>query len=169
MLPIYSVELNLPDDKLPGYYAQIIKGIADLVTLADRYKTLLFVSSLSDADAIESFVKRYKVHCEHGLWLHLDATWSINDRTFTDYGVITNQGNYFLDAALTAIVAIDGSETHSELPQALLQAKEHTLASSHANGRQLLAVDRHQVELIEGIARAYHCRNERLLQTLEAT
>ena len=69
---IFSIELHLPDDKLPGYYAQIIKGIADIVTLVDRHKTLLFVSLLSDADAIETSVARYKVHCERGIWLQLD-------------------------------------------------------------------------------------------------
>ncbi|MFC5651705.1 hypothetical protein ACFPYJ_21820 [Paenibacillus solisilvae] len=165
---IISVELNLPEDKLPGYYAQIIKGIADIATLVDRHKTLLFVSGSSDADAIEAFVERYKVPSERGMWLQLDEKWLINDRTFTDYGVLTRQGNHFLDMALTAIVALDGVEPESELTQALQQTEEHTLASSNANGRQLLAVDRHQVELIEGIARAYHCRAERLPLASEA-
>ena len=165
MQSIFSIELHLPDDKLPGYYAQIIKGIADIVTLVDRHKTLLFVGLMSDADAIETFVARYKVHCERGIWLQLDETWWIDNRTFTDYGVITRQGNRFLDAALTILIAIDGIDPDSELTQAMQQAEEHMLASSHANGRQLLAVDRHQAELIEGIARAYHCRAERLSQT----
>ena len=70
-----------------------------------------------------------KVHCERGIWLHLDETWSIDDRTFTDYGMITRQGNRFLDAALTILVAIYGDEPDSELTQALQQAEEHTLAS----------------------------------------
>ena len=141
MQSIFSIELYLPEDKLPGYYAQIIKGIADIVTLVDRHKTLLFVSRMSDADAIETFAARYKVHCERGIWLQLDETWSVDDSKPSYYGVITRQGNRFLDAALTLLIAIYGDEPDSELTQAMQQAEEHTLASSHANGRQLLALD----------------------------
>ncbi|BBH21244.1 hypothetical protein Back11_25890 [Paenibacillus baekrokdamisoli] len=162
MLLLYSVELHLPADKLPGYYAQIIKGIADIVTLIDRHKTLLFVSSAADADAIETFVQHYKVNCERGLWLQLDDDWTINERTFTDYGLITREGNRFIDVALTAVVTISGDAPESELEQALQQTDEHTLAQQTKDGRRLLAVDRHHIELLEGIARAYHCHAEPL-------
>ena len=41
MQSVFSIELYLPEDKLPGYYAQIIKGIADIVTAGlDRTQNL---------------------------------------------------------------------------------------------------------------------------------
>lgn len=160
MQPLYSVELHLPDDKLPGYYAQIVKGIADTVTLLDRDKTLLFVKSAEDADAVETFAARYRVECDRGVWLQLDTAWKLSDLLFTDYGLQTRLGNYYLDLALAAIVAISADGPLSELPSALLQAEEHAIATaqSQEGGQQLLAVDRHQIELIQGIARAYKCK-----------
>lgn len=160
MQPLYSVELHLPDDKLPGYYAQIVKGIADTVTLVDRDKTLLFVKSAADADAVETFVERYRVECDRGIWLQLDDAWRLNDRLFTDYGLQTRFGNHYIDLVLAAIVAISAEGPESDLPSALLQAEEHAIAAaqSQEDGHQLLAVDRHQIELIQGIARAYKCK-----------
>ncbi|WP_308638895.1 hypothetical protein [Paenibacillus silvisoli] len=160
MQPIYSVQLHLPEDKLPGYYAQIVKGIADTVTLLDRDKTLLFVRTQADADAIEAFVAKYKVDCEHGQWVQLDESWAIQMRSFTDYGLITRSDNRFLDLSLASIVSLSPgpSPESAELDQAIEQADEHALAWRNQNdGRRLLAVDRHQTELIAGIAKAYRC------------
>ncbi|MBW7473670.1 hypothetical protein K0T92_02795 [Paenibacillus oenotherae] len=164
MQPLHSIELHLPEDKLPGYYAQIIKGIADTVTIVDRDKTVLFVQSAADADAVEAFVQRYRVDCERALWIALeDSSWELNDRLFTDYGLHTRLGNHYLDLGLVALVALSASGAHSELESALLQTEEHAIARAQENGQQLIAIDRHQIELIEGIARAYQCKWAQLL------
>ncbi|RAP76675.1 hypothetical protein [Paenibacillus montanisoli] len=165
MQPIYSVQLHLPEDKLPGYYAQIVKGIADTVTLLDRDKTLLFVHSLAEAEAIEAFVAKYNVTCEYGQWVQLDDTWSIQMRTFTDYGLITRSENRFLDLALASVVSLSpGTAPDAELALAAEQADEHALAWQTQNdGQRLIAVDRHQTALIAGIARAYRCSSSVVL------
>ncbi|REE93008.1 hypothetical protein A8990_10292 [Paenibacillus taihuensis] len=165
MQTVYSVEMLLPDDKLPGYYAQIVKGIADVVTLIDRDKTMLFVKSGEDADAIEAFTAKYKVQCERGTWLRLDEPgWHPNPQLFTDYGIITRSDNHFLDLQLAAVVSFSASSPDAELASALEQASEHALADlTTEDGRKLIAVDRHQVELMEGIARAYRCHAELIL------
>ncbi|MBM7565686.1 hypothetical protein [Paenibacillus sacheonensis] len=159
---VCSLELHLPEDKLPGYYAQIIKGIADIVTLLDRHKTLLFVNTPEECEAIIRFVAKYKVDCERGTWLQLEEAWEPNDRMFADYGLQTREGNTFVDLGLAAVVALSaGEDPSSEYVQALEQAEEHAIASlTQEDGRRLLAVDRHQAELIAGIARAYRCAYE---------
>lgn len=164
MQPVYSVELHLPDDKQPGYYAQIVKGVAAAVTVVDRDKTLLFLNSAEDADTVEAFVERYRVACDRGMWLPFNADWELNDRLFSDYGVETRFGGCYLDLALAAIVAVSAESAQSELLPAMLQAEEHAIARTKLeDGRQLLAVDRHQVELIGRIVAAYRCKGELVL------
>ncbi|MBW7453679.1 hypothetical protein K0U00_06470 [Paenibacillus sepulcri] len=160
---IHSVELHLPGDKLPGYYAQIVKGIANTVTLLDRDKTLLFVTSEAEAAEIENFVQHYRVETDRGIWLALEESWEVNERKFEDYGVRTRSGSRYLDLHLAAVMELSSGGGDSELAQAREQCEEHSAAKQHKEGRQLLAVDREQIELIEGIARAYRCRADLLL------
>ncbi|MFC4808267.1 hypothetical protein [Paenibacillus sp. GCM10023250] len=159
MNTVYGLELHLPEDKLPGYYAQIVKGIADAVTLVDRHKTLLFVDGPDARDAVLRLADKYNVETECGLWLQLEAAWQTNDRVFGDYGVTTREGNRFLDLGLASVVALAAAAGEpSELAAALTQADEHAIASAEReDGRRLLAVDRHQEALLAGIARAYRC------------
>ncbi|SEN10927.1 hypothetical protein [Paenibacillus sp. OV219] len=170
MQTVYSVEMQLPEDKQPGYYAQIVKGIADIVTLIDRDKTMLFVQTSEDGDAFIAFTAKYKVQCECGTWLLLDDPgWRSNPLLFTDYGIVTRSDNHFLDLQLAAVVSLyapaaSAHEGTSELTAALEQASEHALAELPSeDGRWLIAVDRHHIPLMEGIARAYHCRAELIL------
>lgn len=187
MQPIYGVELHLPEDKLPGYYAQIVKGIADAAELLDREKTLFFVRTETDAAAVEALAKRYRAETERSQWLALDETWSVDERRFDDYGIAARSGNRYLDLQLAAVMALaaghggeddaggpaaerppdeapaPGESGQAELEQAMLQALEHAAADKSEDGRRLLAVDRQLTPLIEGIARAYRCTAELLL------
>ncbi|GGD71167.1 hypothetical protein [Paenibacillus nasutitermitis] len=160
---VHSVELHLPEGKLPGFYAQIVKGIANIVTLLDRDKTVLFVSSEAEAEAIEAFVRHYRVETDRGLWAGLDQQWLLDERKFGDYGIQSRSGSRYLDLGLSAIMEIAAAGESSELGQALEQCEEHSVARQNKDGRQLLAVDREQTELIAGIARAYRCQAELLL------
>ncbi|AZN40507.1 hypothetical protein [Paenibacillus albus] len=173
MQRVYSVEMQLPEDQ----HAQIVRGIADIAELVDHDKTMLFVQTSDDADAITAFAAKYKVQCECGTWLLLDEPgWRPNPLLFTDYGIVTRSDNHLLGLQLAAVVsfyvpepaqAAASASTHdaaSELTAALEQAREHALAELPSeDGRWLIAIDRHQVSLMEGIARAYRCRAELIL------
>ncbi|WP_219836335.1 hypothetical protein [Paenibacillus sp. R14(2021)] len=159
---VYSTELHLPEDKLPASYAQIVEGISTMTVLLDHQQTLLFVQSPEECEAIEAFAADYNVHCERGAWLLLPPEWTLNDRSFIDYGLITRSDNRFLNLDLAAVAVVGAysaaAEGSSELESALEQAEEHAVAwLTQEDGRRLLAVDRHQLELIAGIARAYRC------------
>ncbi|SDW87467.1 hypothetical protein [Paenibacillus sp. CF384] len=170
MQPIYSVDLQLPKDMLPTDFEQMVLAISDTsITSLDRDGTLLFVSSQADADAVEAFAHSYKVDCEQGKWVRLDKSWSLNSRNFTDYGLITLSDNRYLDLLLASIVClIPGTAADAEFASAAEQADEHAIALHIQNdGRRLIAIDRHQVALIEGIARAYRCSSETVLEAAD--
>ncbi|MBP3964224.1 hypothetical protein [Paenibacillus lignilyticus] len=171
MQPIYSVDLQFPKNMLPNDFERMVQEMTEAtVNLLDRDDTLLFVSSQADAYAIEAFASSYKASCEHGQWVRLDESWSLNSRTFTDYGLITQSDNRYLDLLLASIVClIPGTAHEAELASAAEQADEHAVALLKQNdGRRLLAIDRHQVSLIEGIARAYRCSSETVLEASES-
>ncbi|SFS85418.1 hypothetical protein SAMN05428962_3271 [Paenibacillus sp. BC26] len=170
MQPIYSVDLQLPKDLQPIDFERMIQELtAATVNLLDRDGNLLFVNSQADAYAIEAFAAPYKTSCEHGQWVRLDESWSLNSRIFTDYGLITQSDNRYLDLLLASIVClIPGTTPDTELASAAEQADEHAVALLKQNdGRRLLAIDRHQVSLIEGIARAYRCSSQTVLEASE--
>ncbi|QHW30398.1 hypothetical protein GZH47_05755 [Paenibacillus rhizovicinus] len=147
---------------MPTYYARLIQDIADAVTLKDRHQTTLFVRTAEDCEAIERISDEYNVICERGTWLQLDSGWLPNERIVTDYGIVTHEGNVFLDRGLVAVVQLaPWDDPVAEFESALEQADEHAIATlTQEDGRRLLAVDRHQVDLLAGIARAYRCAFE---------
>ncbi|WP_274651874.1 hypothetical protein [Paenibacillus humicola] len=163
MEKLIGIELQLPEGKLPGFYAQIVKGIADAAPLVDRDKTLLFLAGEGDADAVEQFVSRYRVGTERSEWAPLDESWSADERLFTDFGVVTRSGRHYIDLQLAAVVAIVPAGDDAEPDQASLQAEEFAFARKQEEGRRLFAVGRHHAELLEGVARAYGCQAKQLL------
>ncbi|NBD22818.1 hypothetical protein [Paenibacillus glycinis] len=159
MKTVYGLDLLLPGNTLQEDLARIIGWIADAVTLIDRHQTMLFVNGPEDCEAIERVAAMYDVDCERGIWLRLEDGWQTNERVFSDYGLTSHGHHRFLDLRLAAIVSLAAAEDgSSELGPALEQAGEHAIAvNKQDDGRRLLAVDRHLIELLAGIARAYRC------------
>lgn len=156
---VTGIEMMLPDDKQPGYYAQIVRQLASVEGLLDRDKSLLLTAAGSE-DGILEALDHYRVPYETSRWLQLDGSWSL-DRSFGDYGIETRAGGRFLDAGLAVIVRLeDGGEGEPE--QAFAQLEEHAvcrrLPEYGGYDGALAAVDRQLLPLAEGIARAYRCR-----------
>lgn len=154
MLTVYGVETQQQDVKLP-----------ETISVLDHDSTIWFVNSREDADAIEAIAAAYNVVCDLGKWLFLNEPgWHPNPQLFSDYGIVTQSGNHFLDSQHATVVSFSSLTQDAELAAALEQASEHALAElTTEDGRKLVAVDRHHVELMEGIARAYHCYVEDIL------
>ncbi|XEC96851.1 hypothetical protein AB6A23_10105 [Paenibacillus tarimensis] len=159
MKQVSGIQMQLPEGKLPGFYAQIIKGIAEHAAIVDRSGELMFARE-EHTEAINKVLRHYKVDSTTSSWLQLtDSEWSLG-RLWDDYGITARAGGWFADLQLAAagnLLAIDNA---SETEQAWLQIEEHHIAMLQKDSRRSFVVDRQLSELIDGIARAYRCHVE---------
>jgi hypothetical protein len=131
--------LDLPEGKLPGFYAQIVKGLAQRVNLFDRDKQLLVLSTIEERDIVLELLEHYHVLADYGFTSRMER-------------------HYLYDHLISLFCFGDTSHSLTEPEQAILQIKEHLIAQFPCNNNKLYyAIDRQLDELIERIAHAYHC------------
>lgn len=148
--------MELPDGKLPGFYAQIIKGIANKAEVFDRDKELLIANSEIDRNAMIEVLDRYKVSYEKIDLLYLPEQTAMRD-TFYDYGFESKFGNLYLYTSLVSLFCLtDDASSQSEYTQAMIQIEEHLIANFEYDGNICYVVDRLLEELMRGIVKAYH-------------
>jgi len=155
----FGIMMSLPDGKLPGFYAQIVKGLAAKVTLFDRDKEMLIVDTELDRDAVVELLIHYKVEYETMELTLLPEAAQVTG-IFEDYGFTSRAGNSYLYNRLTLLFTFDDrieGSGQTERHMAVLQLEEHVIAKFDVDGATLYAVDRQLDELIEGIAKAYRC------------
>lgn len=154
-----GIEMQLPDGKRPGYYAQVVKSLAD-VPLFDRDKETLIVSDETGREAVIELMNEFKFEFEELDLLLLPDGASLRP-SFSDYGFESRSGNCYLLEHLTALFRFvpSGADTASR-QAALLQMEEHLIASFVKDGESLYAVDQTFIALMHGIAKAYECRIE---------
>lgn len=157
---ITALAITMKEGMQPGYYAQIIKKLADTEALIDRDRTMLFIKPEGRA-AITAVLDHYGVTYEDGDWLHLgqiEDGWTPT-RLWSDYGIETRSRALFLDLALAALVSFESDKPDAEPSQAEQQLEEHAIAILHPStgGRPVFAIDRQLLELAQGIAKAYRC------------
>jgi hypothetical protein len=154
---MFGLDMNLPDGKLPGFYAQIIKGIADRAPLYDRYKELLIFDSEDHLPAVQQLLEHYRVTSERcDLQLIPPEGFEKGD-LYEDYVIVTRNENLFVDLALTALFSLDAAKPGAEPAPALQQLKEHLIGQWMNDGVTLYLIDRQLMELAERIALAYVC------------
>ncbi|WP_248926626.1 hypothetical protein [Paenibacillus hamazuiensis] len=151
----YALLMNMPDNKLPGFYAQIVKALANKAPLFDRDKEMLIFSAEPDREAAIGIMQQYKIEHETLELLLLPAGTEMAP-TFSDFGFVSRAEHIYVyaeQAALFRLVEIAGGEP----AQALQQMDEHLLARCVIDGVPAYAVETHLLELMEGIAKAYGC------------
>jgi hypothetical protein len=153
----YGIDMRLPEGKLPGYYAQIIKGIADRAPLFDRHKELLIFYDKAYFPAVLDFLQHYKVEAEICELLVLPQTGVARSGRFDDFAIETREGNVYLDLTYTAAFALTAARPEAEAAPALLQLEEHRIASVLEDGQTWHFIEKQLVELAERVARAYRC------------
>jgi hypothetical protein len=149
--------MHLPEGKLPGFYAQIIKALADKVMIFDRDKEMLIVSTEEEREAVLEVMKRYKVDTEPMELLLLPEDATLTD-AFSDYGFISRADNTYVYAKLICSFRLLSEEPGSECEQVLEQLDEHLIAQFTGDGKPVYLVDNQLEELVHGIAKAYRCR-----------
>jgi hypothetical protein len=157
---LFGLEMNLPDGKIPGFYAQIVKGIAERAPLFDRYKELLIFDSEDHLPAVLQLLEHYRVTSERCDLLLIPPEGFGQGDLYEDYAIVTRNDNLFVDLALTALFTLDAAKPDAEPAPALQQLKEHLIGQWVKDGITLYFIDRQLTELAERIALAYGCKVE---------
>ncbi|MFB0845544.1 hypothetical protein [Paenibacillus oleatilyticus] len=158
----YAAALDLPEDKRAGYYAQIVKALAEKTALFDRDKELMIFSSPEELGQLMPILEQYAVPFEELNVLLLPAPVTTYP-AFGDYGFVSRLENVYLYAELVAVFRLrTAPDTNGALgrafepQQAEAQLEEHLLAAwPEPGGGTAFAIEAQLVELAEGIARAY--------------
>jgi hypothetical protein len=152
-----ALMLDMPEGKLPGFYAQIVKGLAQRVSLFDRDKELLVLNTIQDRDAVLELLEHYRIPSEEMQLLLLPSNSDLYP-TFSDYGFTSRAERHYLYERLVSTFRFsEVRTTQSDLDNALLQMNEHLIARFLIDNDPSYAVDRQFNELIERIAYAYGC------------
>ncbi|MFD2612782.1 hypothetical protein [Paenibacillus gansuensis] len=152
----YGLQMHLPEGKLPGYYAQIVKAIAEKTVLFDRDKELLIAETDSDREAMISIMDKYKVSHDF-LDLLLLPENAQTDPLFSDYGFESKAGNRYLYAEQVVLYSIERGPSANayDEEQCNVQLSEHRIAFFSINGAAIFAADSQLIELVQRIAKAY--------------
>jgi len=160
LLRAYGLMMELPEGKLPGFYAQLIKALAAKAPLLDRDKEMLIFRTLEERQAACSVMQQYKIAWEDAELLQLPENLQARP-AFSDYGWVTRSGYPYVyaDAVYIFRLAAADADPDAEPGQALLQLEEHLWASFQLGDEsaQAYLTDIESKELAERIARAYHC------------
>jgi hypothetical protein len=149
--------LDMPEGKLPGFYAQIVKGLAQRVTLFDRDKELLVLNTIQDRDAVIELLEHYHILFEELPLLLLPSDSDLYP-LFTDYGFTSRAERHYLYNHLVSVFSFAERLAPQPDPEnALLQMNEHLIAEFLINNVTYYAVDSQLNELMERIALAYNC------------
>jgi hypothetical protein len=153
----YGIDMQLPAGKLPGFYAQIVKGIADRSPLFDRHKELLIFGSPEDFPPVLELLAHYKVGAESCELLMVPPEGISRHDRFEDFAVVTREGNIFFDLTYTAAFRLTDERPGAEPAPALIQLEEHIMAEVTEDGLTWRIIERQLSELADKVALAYHC------------
>jgi hypothetical protein len=158
----YGLDMRLPAGKLPGFYAQIVKGIAEHAVLFDRHGELLIFDSPAAYPAVMELLGHYKVEAEpcELLMIPERGVSSKGDR-FDDFAFTTRDANTYFDLTYAAAFRLTAARPEAEPAPALLQLEEHRIADVFAgDGETWHLIENQLAELAERVARAYGCEIE---------
>ncbi|MCI3919729.1 hypothetical protein MO973_05725 [Paenibacillus sp. TRM 82003] len=152
----YGVSMHLPEGKRAGYYAQIVKSLAEAVDVFDRDKELIVIDTIEERDKVVEVLTKYNVEWEGLTLFHLPERADRDPRA-DDYGFVSKFGNAYLYGDRTAVFRLAATQSAgAETAPAIQQIQEFLLASYvPEDGGLVGCVEPHVQETIEGIASRY--------------
>ncbi|NQX57677.1 hypothetical protein [Paenibacillus qinlingensis] len=148
--------MDLPDGKIPGFYAQIVKALAGKVELFDRDKEMLIVSNEEQQRAALEVMAHFNIETTLMELRLLVEDAELTD-LFSDYGFTSRAEHNYLYDKIVIPFRFTANSPSVEVDQAALQVEEHLIAQYKDGGHDVYVVDRQLEELMHGIAKAYRC------------
>ncbi len=152
----YACTIDLPKDKRPGYYAQLIKALATFAPPQDRDKELLIYDYNHQRLTALALMDEYHIRTEC-FELYLLPTNSQISTSFTDYGFTSMNTRFYVYVHLVSMFSFATATNRMQQEQAYLQMQEYIIAQWTHETQQHYIVDTQFTELMMRIARAYEC------------
>jgi hypothetical protein len=150
---LYAVEMNhTSNNKLPGFFAQIVKEMAQSVQIIDRDSQLFVIKTEQEAEKLKEIFSKKNVYEETHTLLKLSDQSTITS-AFHDYGFKSASENYYLFADLVVPFQISSTDPQ-QIEMALLQIDEHLIAKDDEK-QTIYYVDQQHETLIKKYAIAY--------------
>lgn len=159
MEPKIGLLMDLPEGKLPGFYAQIVKALAGKAELFDRDKEMLIVSDEVQKAALLDVMAQFNIQTDQMELRLLPDDAELTD-LFSDYGFTSRAEHHYLYDKLVVSFRFTEDSNEADVDLASLQIEEHLLALYKDENRDVYVVDRQLEELMQGIAKAYRVRIE---------
>lgn len=151
--------MDLPEGKIPGFYAQIVKALAGKVELFDRDKEMLIVSNEEQQRAALDVMAHFNIETSIMELRLLKEEAELTD-LFSDYGFTSRADHNYLYDKIVVSFRFTPNSPAVEVEQAALQVEEHLIAQYKDGDNKVYIVDRQLEELMHGIAKAYRCSIE---------
>ena len=156
-MQMYGISMKLPDGKIPGFYGQVVKSLAEKARIFDRDKELLIVGEKAHCPDVYQVLEHFRIPYETFPLLHLPEN-AYCYQTFDDYGFMTRSGNRYLYAQWVAVFSLQCPPSQlDKQKQALSQIEEHLIARYEKDGIGYYITEAQLRELMERIAAAYGC------------
>lgn len=156
----FGLMMSLPEGKLPGFYAQVVKNVAAAADLFDRDKELLVVNTEHDSDEIAKVLNKMKIDWEP-LPLLLLPEDAATTRLFSDFGFVSKFGNTYLYSDRVSLFRFSKEQpAGAESAPALLQLEEYIAAQFQWDDATWHCIDKDARLTAEGIAQRYGCSLE---------
>lgn len=152
--------MDLPEGKRAGFYAQVVKGLAEAVALFDRDKELIVLDDEPGREKAAGVLEKYKIDWEPVDLILLPEGVKLGEDA-AEIGFDGRFGNAFLYAERAERFRIE-AQAGAEAGPALQQLEEHIALSyddSHEE-RKIFVCEPHLRETVAGIARRYGVRVE---------
>lgn len=151
---VYGVDMDIPQGKKPGYYAQAVHAIGDRVRVTDRDGQTLIVDSQEDWMALQEILARYHMAGERYLLWRLPLSFPAEQMDGIGFTSLSDISYLYDCVAFFSIDPTIGSPSDRE--SALQQLMEHVkLSVPDETAGTLYIIEDHLRDLMEGIAKAY--------------
>lgn len=146
------VEMEMPKNKLPGFYGQIVHKIGDQVKLFDRYLILFVVEDHTQAAKLHQIFDKYQVNWEdYRAWvLPPDTNIPLIDR----FGFTGILGNKFLFTHQVTPFQLQGDADNSHLT-VTKQLQDHIIAQVPSPTGTIYFIDSIYLDVAIQLAQRY--------------
>jgi hypothetical protein len=158
----YALLIDMPEHKLPGFYAQVVKALANKASLFDRDKELLIFSSPAEREVAYPIMEQYKIPFEMMDLLMLPVAAALRP-CFSDFGFTSRSDHTYIDTEIVYLFTLHCEQPDAEPSQAVEQLEEHLLASFTDEGETYYVTDSPSDELVHRIAQAYRCKAQKVV------
>ncbi|HZG88286.1 hypothetical protein [Paenibacillus sp.] len=151
----FGLLMELPEGKRAGFYAQIVKALAEAANVADRDKELIVVDSEEERGRVAAVLEKYRVAWEPLELISLPEGTEL-DEAAEDVGFVGRSGGAYLYADRVARFRLPRMQpAGADIAPAMLQLEEFIRFAYDDGGQRVYCAEPHLREAVEGVAKRY--------------